>query len=94
MYFGIINDLLARKIYAHTGVDVNNYNLTLRASKIRKILLHSHGNSESEALRGQRAITKEDFLPVVALPQKTRRAIMVENLLTLLYTQPKTKVKR
>ena len=37
MYFGSIPKNLANRIKKDTGVDVENYNCTLRASEIRKI---------------------------------------------------------
>lgn len=67
MYFGAIPKELANRIMQETGVDVENYNCTLRADEIRKILLKSHGDESKEAARGQRAVTKWDILniPVV-----------------------------
>ena len=62
MYFGIVDDTLGKRIYDDTGVDVTGYNVVLRASEIRKVLLYSHGNVETEELRGQQAVTEEDFL--------------------------------
>ena len=62
MYFGTIDQQLANRIYNDTNVNVEGFNVVLRASEIRKILLHSHGNEAKENARGQRAITKEDIL--------------------------------
>ena len=62
MYFGIVDDTLGKRIYDDTGVDVTGYNVVLRASEIRKVLLYSHGNVETEELRGQQAVTEKDFL--------------------------------
>ena len=66
MYFGSVPLALAERVMQETGVDVDGYNCTLRAKEIRKILLYSHGNEAVEALRGQRAITKED---IVLIPE-------------------------
>lgn len=75
MYFGAISSDFAAEIQARTGIDVENYNLSLGANEIRKIL-KSHGNEATEASRGQRAIVKGDFehiLDVVLSPTSIRR---------------------
>ncbi len=64
MYFGIISGDLAKRIKADTGLDFNGKNAVLRAMNVRKILLHDHGNVESEKLRGQVAVTETDFLAI------------------------------
>ncbi len=64
MYFGIIDNKLADFVFSKTGINIKNYNLTLRASEIRKILLNSHGNEANESLRGQRAIKPNDLLSI------------------------------
>ncbi len=65
MYFGAIPKELAARIKQDTGMDVESYNCTLRASEIRKIIA-DHGAEQNEAQRGQRAITEDDF---VSIPQ-------------------------
>ena len=60
MYFGYISNELADEIKNVTGIDVSNYNCTLRASEVRKIL-KNHGQEITEKTRGQRAITPDDF---------------------------------
>lgn len=75
MYFGAISSDFAAEIKARTGINVENYNLSLGANEIRKIL-KSHGNEATEASRGQRAIVKGDFehiLDVVLSPTSIRR---------------------
>ena len=64
MYFGAISADLASRIQADTGLDVENYNLSLGSFEIRKIL-KDHGSEETEAPRGQRAITPDDFSHIV-----------------------------
>ena len=60
IYFGKINDTLAEQIYRKIGIDLKNYNLSLKAGNIKKIL-KDHGNPEIEILRGQIAVTKKRF---------------------------------
>lgn len=60
MYFGAIPTDLATKIKTDTGIDVENFNLSLGSYEIRKIL-KDHGNTAKEAARGQRAIVADDF---------------------------------
>jgi hypothetical protein len=57
MYFGKIDGSLAATIKDNTGVDVDGYNLTLRAFEVSKIK-NDHGDAKAEALRGQRPMTK------------------------------------
>ncbi len=64
MYFGAVSNELAREIKSTTGLDVENYNLSLGANEIRKII-KDHGDESKEASRGQRAITADDFSHVV-----------------------------
>jgi len=64
MYFGVISGDLAKRIMTDTGLDFNGKNAVLRAKNVRKILLHDHGNVESEKLRGQVAVTETDFLAI------------------------------
>ena len=65
MYFGKVAGDLAERIKRDTGLDLSNRNVTLKAENIRKILLHSHGNEQKEAARGQRAVKTEDFRKIV-----------------------------
>ena len=60
MYFGAIPTDLATRIKTDTGIDVENFNLSLGSYEIRKIL-KDHGNTAKEAARGQRAIVADDF---------------------------------
>lgn len=64
MYFGSVSADLANKIQTETGLNVENYNVSLGSYEIRKIL-KDHGNAKTEALRGQRAITTDDFSHIV-----------------------------
>ena len=67
MYFGKVRTDVSKMIFDKTGVDIDGYNIVLRASEIRKILLYSHGDVTKEATRGQEAITIEDLkkIPLV-----------------------------
>lgn len=60
MYFGAIPADLASRIKSDTGVNVENFNLSLGSYEVRKIL-KDHGNAAKEAARGQRAIVADDF---------------------------------
>ncbi len=64
MYFGSVSSDLAGEILKNTGLNVENYNLSLGAYEIRKIL-KDHGNESFEALRGQRAVVPDDFAHIV-----------------------------
>lgn len=64
LYFGRIPNELAERVMRETGINIKGYNCTIQAQEIRKILLHSHGDSESEQMRGQRAVTREDILQI------------------------------
>ena len=73
MYFGRIPSDLAVLVKTETGLDIEGYNCTLRSDEVEKILLHSHGNDSTETLRGQRAITKEDFFAIPEIIQSPDR---------------------
>jgi len=64
MYFGAIPSDLAARIKADTGVNIENYNLSLGAYEIRKIL-KDHGTEATEGPRGQRAVVEDDFAHIV-----------------------------
>ena len=64
MYFGAIPSDLAARIETDTGVNVENYNLSLGSNEIRKIL-KDHGKEATEAPRGQRAVVDDDFAHIV-----------------------------
>ena len=64
MYFGAIPADLAAMIKTETGLDVENYNLSLGSYEIRKIL-KDHGVESKEAPRGQRAVVEDDFAHIV-----------------------------
>lgn len=68
MSFGAISKGLAQKISNATGVNVDGYNLSLGENEIRKIN-KSHGNEQGEALRGQRAVTENDYLSIPDIVQ-------------------------
>ena len=50
MYFGAIRTDLAERIFNETGVDAENYNITISSNEIRKILLNSHGDEKKKTL--------------------------------------------
>ena len=79
MYFGYISSELANEIRDVTGVDVSNYNCTLRASEIRKIL-KKHGDETSENKRGQRAVTSADFELIPEVIQNPDNIALSEKL--------------
>lgn len=60
LYFGKINDITSNRIKMLTGLDLSNYNISLKGDNVRKII-KDHGNKVLERLRGQEAITLEDF---------------------------------
>ncbi len=79
IYFGFVSEELALRIKQETGIDVNKYNCTLRASEVRKIL-KDHGNEDTESLRGQRAITEDDFVMIPQIIQEPDQIILSDEL--------------
>lgn len=61
IYFGIVPDALSKRVLEETGVNIKDYNCTLKSYEVIKILQNSHGDEAYESARGQRAITKEDI---------------------------------
>lgn len=68
MYFGAIPSDLADEIFDRTGIRVEGYNCSISAYEVRKIL-KDHGDKSKEALRGQRAITEDDFVNIPSVIQ-------------------------
>ena len=63
MYFGIISNDIANKVLNDFNINIKNFNCTLRADSILKVL-KDHGKEKKEALRGQRAITVVNFVDI------------------------------
>ena len=59
LYFGKIGKTIADKIKSTLGVEIENYNISLKADSIKHIL--SHHSSNKESLRGQIPIVETDF---------------------------------
>ncbi len=72
LYMGTLPETAAATIKKNTGVDVSGYTAILPGDSVQHIFNH-HGDTESEAARGQRAVTAEDIalIPqVLASPDK------------------------
>ena len=65
IYMGAIPSDLAQDIQADTNlaIDIEGYNVALLSDTVEHDL-NDHGSEEAEALRGQRAVTDEDFARV------------------------------
>lgn len=59
LYFGKIGTNIANKIKSALGINIENYNISLKADSIRHTL--NHHSNENEILRGQIPITNDDF---------------------------------
>ena len=59
LYYGKIGKELSNRIKNNLGIDLENYNISLKAYSIRHIL-NRHGNNK-EKLRGQIPVTYTDF---------------------------------
>lgn len=59
LYFGKIGKTIADKIKSKLGIEIENYNISLKADSIKHIL--SHHSSNKESLRGQVPIVETDF---------------------------------
>lgn len=64
MYLGKITKDFADEIYNETGIKLEGYNLAVSSYEVRKIE-KSHGDSEKEAERGQRAVVEDDYVNLV-----------------------------
>ena len=69
MYFGAIGADLAALIESKTGLNLENFNCTIKSSEIRKIA-KEHGDEAKESLQGQRAVEIADFLSIPEVFQK------------------------
>ncbi len=79
MYFGAISQDLAALIKINVGLNIENFNCTISANEIRKIM-KDHGNDASEAPRGQRAITENDFVNIPHIIQAPEKIVLSPNL--------------
>ncbi len=75
LYIGKVDALTAENIMKATGIDLDGYNLALREAEIRKVFT-SHGTVATEAPRGQRPVTKEDFRNIVQIITKPDEVIL------------------
>ncbi len=65
LYFGKIDNNLALKILNKTGINIENYNISLKTDAIRHIL--NHHSKKEKVLRGQIPISLKDFKLVLLL---------------------------
>lgn len=63
LYFGKIDTYIANKIQGTLGINVTNYNISLKTDAIRHIM-NNHTNSNRENSRGQIPITSDDILNI------------------------------
>lgn len=63
LYFGKISTNVANKIQATLGINLNNYNISLKTDAIRHIM-NNHSNANRENSRGQIPITENDILNI------------------------------
>ena len=61
---------LAERIRRETGLETEGFNCSISKSEIRKIMLHSHGDAQTEALRGQRPIVADDVISIPKIVQE------------------------
>lgn len=59
LYFGKLGSKLAEKIKNDIGIDIENYNLSLKSDSVKHIL--NYHSNKKELLRGQIPITIKDF---------------------------------
>ena len=55
---GAISTDLAERIFNETGVDAENYNITISSNEIRKILLNSRGDEKKKTLEDSELLLK------------------------------------
>lgn len=63
MYLGKIKENASNVIKNTLGINVDNYNISLKTDDVRKIF-KDHGSERTEIPRGQIPITEEDFLNI------------------------------
>ncbi len=79
IYFGAVSTELANFIKHCTGINVENYNCSLSSDEILKIN-KDHGNQAKEELRGQRAVTVQDFLKLPLIIQNADTIVLSSKL--------------
>ena len=63
MYLGKITENVSNTIKSTLGINVDNYNISLKTDDVRKIF-KDHGSEKTEIPRGQVPITENDFLNI------------------------------
>ncbi len=79
IYFGAVSAELANAIKNNTGINVEHYNCSLSSDEILKIN-KDHGNQTKEELRGQRAITVDDYLKFPQVVQNADKIVLSPKL--------------
>ena len=64
MFIGKFSEETSSKIYSATGLDAENKSIALSSSDIRH-MIKAHGNPKTENLRGQEAITVDNFEKII-----------------------------
>lgn len=63
LYFGMVSDKTVDMVKQKLAHDIKDYNCALYSDNVKKIF-KDHGNESKENLRGQRAVTVEDFYKI------------------------------
>ena len=63
LYFGMVPEKTASMVKQRLALDIKNFNCALYSDNVKKIF-KDHGNESKESLRGQRAVTVEDFYKI------------------------------
>ena len=63
MYLGKVKQNVSNFIKNKLGINVDNYNISLKTDDVRKIF-KDHGSEKTEISRGQVPITESDFLNI------------------------------
>lgn len=63
LYFGVVSEKTVRMVKQRLNCDIKGYNCALYSDNVKKIF-KDHGDEVRENLRGQRAVTVEDFYKI------------------------------
>ncbi|MBQ5514673.1 MAG: hypothetical protein IIT84_03190, partial [Oscillospiraceae bacterium] len=77
-YFGKVSGKLGAQIKAAIGLDITDFNVTMRSDEVQHAL-NSHGNAEKEAKRRQLPITQESILQLPDVFNNPDEIVMLPN---------------
>ena len=72
LYFGVVSEKIVDMVKQRLNYDIKGFNCALYSDNVKKIF-KDHGDENRENLRGQRAVTVEDFYKIPEIVSEPER---------------------